>query len=142
MPCHVELTEAEKEAERRARTEREIAAVVKPLMERNDQLTHENDMLRETILNLVGVLGSEAEDLIDTELLERIEKNQVEHRKEDLRRLDDTLRQEMWDHIQKHGPEGLTDPFMLERQALMVKVHSADPNYPLEAQLGFDPDEY
>ena len=142
MPCHVELTEAELEANRRARTEKEIAKVVEPLQKRNNDLTHENDQLREAILNIVTVLGSDAENLVPSAFFKKIQKNQVEHRKEDLRRLDETFRAYLWAAVAEQGTAAFTTK---DFQDTMVRIHAvqdADPNEPLEPQLGFDPDEY
>lgn len=142
MPCRVELTEAEREAERRARTDREIAKVVEPLQKRNDELTHENDMLREAVLALVERYKPTGDAIVPEELLKKIQKNQVEHRKEDLRRLEEFFLNEMWILTQKNGRLALGSDEMLALNAKLQAVRSADPNKPLESQLGFDPDEY
>ena len=51
-----------------------------------NRLTHENDMLREALM--VTVNGGE----VDADFLKTVYKNQVKHRKEDLKRLEETFR--------------------------------------------------
>jgi len=145
MPCRVELSEAELEAERQARSNREIAKALKPVQDRNDDLTHENDLLRETILNVVNVLGDEAKSLIPDKLLKHIEQDQVEHRKEDLRRLEATLNEKVAVLYKGKNFRAGEQGWKEERNVLfdhMHRVYTADPKLPLEPQLGFDPDSY
>lgn len=82
-----------------------------------NSLTHENDMLREALM--VAVSGGE----IDPDFLKTVYKNQVKHRKEDLKRLQKTF----------------TESKDAEKLGLVML---ADPTKPLEPQLGFDPDAY
>ncbi len=82
-----------------------------------NRLTHENDMLREALM--VAVSGGE----VDPDFLKTVYKNQVKHRKEDLKRLEETFRASR--DAEKLG-----------------LVLLADPTQPLEPQLGFDPDAF
>lgn len=142
MPCHVELSEAEIEANRRARTEKEIAKVVEPLQKRNDELTHENDQLREALLTIIGY-QPKAAIWIGKDVAQKIEKAQVEHRKEDLRRLDKGFTKYLEDAIKTQGlTVALQTQDFNEAFARLKKVMKADPEKPLEEQLGFDPDKY
>jgi len=142
MPCRVEPTEAELEASRQARTNSEIAKVVKPLKKRNDELTHENDQLREVVLKMVKNFQP-SEDVISRELLEQITLNQVEHRKEDLRRLDKYFTKYLEDSVKTQGlAHALQTQDFKDVFARLEKVMAADPEKPLEPQLGFDPDKY
>lgn len=83
-----------------------------------DQLTAENDLLREAIIGLVdeGTPPS-------PKVMKLIEKNQITHRKEDLKRLEKTFR-------------------AAKDAERLGKTMLADPTKPLEPQLGFDPDAY
>ena len=141
MPCRVEPTEYELEASRRAKTDKEIAKVVEPLQKRNDELTHENDQLREAILDLIEK-RTDVEGFFDETLIKKISRNQVEHRKEDLRRLEVSF----LENIQKYAkvsPPTVKSYDMLDMYTnLLMRVRQADPSAPLEPQLGFDPDEY
>ena len=84
-----------------------------------DDLTHENDMLREAILKA----HETNPELFDKKIVGIVAFDQVKHRKEDLRRLKKTF-------IKSKDAERLG------------KVMLADPKLPLEPQLGFDPDEF
>lgn len=82
-----------------------------------DELTHENDMLREDILLL-----NEGKEL-DAKRLAEIQKDQVAHRNHDLKRLAKT--------------------FLKTKDAeKLAKVWNADVKKPLKDQLGFDPDDF
>jgi hypothetical protein len=84
-----------------------------------DNLTHENDMLREAILKAAETNP----ELFNKQTLKIVQADQIEHRKEDLKRLKKT--------------------FMKSKDAERLgKVMLADPKLPLEPQLGFDPDEF
>lgn len=133
MPCRVELTEAEIEASRRAQTDREIAKVVEPLQKRNDKLTRENDQLRELILKIA------TEDQIPANIKKEIFRNQREHRKEDLRRLEKALNEKLALLFRKKTVRKEERNRLLD---LLYRVENADPNEPLEPQLGFDPDDF
>jgi hypothetical protein len=84
-----------------------------------DALTAENDRLREVILRLTEDPGYK----VPKTIMNKIRKDQVEHRKEDLARLERKF-------IKNRDTERLN------------KVWAADPKKPLEPQLGFDPDEF
>jgi hypothetical protein len=84
-----------------------------------DNLTHENDMLREAILKAAETNP----ELFKKNILDMVLADQIEHRKEDLKRLKKT--------------------FMKSKDAERLgKVMLANPKLPLEPQLGFDPDEF
>jgi hypothetical protein len=78
-----------------------------------DRLTRENDRLRELVLT----------GAVNPDERKKIEKEQIKHRKEDLARLKKTF----------------TDQRDAKRLGLVML---ADPKRPLEAQLGFDPDDF
>jgi hypothetical protein len=84
-----------------------------------DKLTLENDMLREGIL----AAAEKAPKAFTATFLKKVNLDQIAHRKEDLRRLEKVFRASK--DAEKLG-----------------KVMLADPNKPLEKQLGFDPDAY
>lgn len=84
-----------------------------------DKLTHENDMLREAILEA----AQKAPRAFTATFLKKVGLDQIKHRKEDLARLEKTFRKSK--DAEKLG-----------------RVMLADPNKPLEKQLGFDPDAY
>ena len=135
MPCRYEPTPEEIEASRQASIEKQT----KPLIKKLDALTHENDQLREIVLTSLAT--GKMVELTDT-VAKKIHKDQVTHREEDLRRLNDYFREEMWKLIQKNGKDALTSPEMKELSAKIQRVQDADSEKPLEPQLGFDPDEY
>ena len=86
---------------------------------RNDTLAAENDVLRETILMLI----MDPNYKLKPKALKILNEEQIKHRKIDLLRL--------------------TDVFKAKRDAEKLGlVMLADPNKPLEPQLGFDPDRY
>lgn len=85
----------------------------------NDRLTHENDQLREMLLRIVV----DPSYKIPKQWIKKVNADQIKHRKEDLARLKDTFTKSK--DAEKLG-----------------KVILADPNLPLEEQLGFDPDKY
>jgi len=106
----------------------EEAIVASKLREDLDRLTHENDILREIVLQ-------HAPDHVPLTILEEISKAQEAHRQEDLDRLKATLLRLMRD------PQ--THPSHLFGYAGdLKKVLNADPKKPLLDQLGFDPDAY
>jgi pyruvate/oxaloacetate carboxyltransferase len=84
-----------------------------------DKLTHENDMLREAILEA----AIKAPRAFSAAFLKKIGIEQTKHRKEDLARLEKVFRASK--DAEKLG-----------------KVMLADPTKPLAKQLGFDPDDY
>lgn len=84
-----------------------------------DKLTLENDLLREGIL----AAAEKAPKAFTATFLKKVSLDQIAHRKEDLRRLEKVFRASK--DAEKLG-----------------KVILADPNKPLEKQLGFDPDAY
>jgi hypothetical protein len=122
MPC----TYYETQAEINARNSEKAAARQK-IIDDLDRLTHENDMLREALLTLANEHESEYGNFdyfpISEDVLNLIGKNQVKHRKEDLKRLKKV--------------------FMQSKDAEKLGlVMLADPTKPLEPQLGFDPDAF
>jgi len=140
MPCRVELSDAEIRANEKAAKDRAIADALKPIQKRNDELTHENDQLREALLKIIEYYPK-ASTWIGEELHKKIYKDQVKHRREDLRRLEETFRDEMWKLIQQNGKSALTSNRMKALNLKIQAVQDADPTKPLEPQLGFDPDE-
>lgn len=171
MPCRVEESPDEVAARLSAEKDKFIAEAIEPWMERANELTHENDMLRETLLALqpyqlvtvldeiiqrvddenwsniyaeersqiVGAFETWLEDNLQgvtKETWDKIQADQVEHRKEDLRRLQLTFK-DMWMKIAD-----------MESDAANViwekwdRVRKADPQKPLQPQLGFDPDDF
>jgi len=89
------------------------------LLKDNDHLTHENDQLREALLLILDDRSYTPPD----STVKLIRKNQIAHRKEDLARLKKTF----------------TKSKDAEKLGLVML---ADPNKPLEDQLGFSPDVY
>lgn len=82
-----------------------------------DRLTKENDRLRELVVGLAeGRTPSKKE-------LDFIYRDQIKHRKEDLKRLEKTFRSR-------------------KDAKRLGLVMLADPNKPLADQLGFDPDSF
>lgn len=134
MPCRVDPTPEEIEASNRARHDRIVAEAIAPFQERNDRLTHENDMLREVILES---LASGSTVVLTEEQAEAIRKNQVAHLVEDLQRLNETLQGLLDAAIASKNLAG-----MAQYASDLFKVQNADPTMPLQAQLGFDPDSY
>jgi hypothetical protein len=86
------------------------------LVRKLDNLTHENDMLREALLAV-------PKEHVDAKIRRIVSKDQTEHRKEDLARLKQTFQRS-------------------KDFSRFEKVVLADPKKPLEAQLGFDPDAF
>lgn len=97
------------------------------LREELDRLTHENDELREALLTLKD--GGE----LRPAMWMKIGREQIKHRKEDLARLDRTLREAL-----RKAKPGVTNVTLLYER--LGRVVAADPSKPLEPQLGFDPD--
>jgi hypothetical protein len=97
----------------------ETTAQVVALKKVADKLTHENDMLREELLRIAEINPK----LLKPAFVKKINAAQIKHRKEDLQRLEQTFRTSK--DAEKLG-----------------LVMLADPNKPLEPQLGFDPDAY
>lgn len=96
-------------------------ASVRKMREDLDKLTVEADRLRELVISLVtGTLDASE---VPADIYKEIERRQVAHRKEDLKRLERTF-------IAKKDTE---------RLALVWK---ANPKKPLTEQLGFDPDDF
>jgi hypothetical protein len=114
MPCQVETYEDK--GWDRARSANAEAEKWKKIA---DKLTHENDILREGIL----VAAEKAPKAFTATFLKKVNLDQIAHRKEDLRRLEKTFRK-------------------LKDAEKLGRVMLADPNKPLEKQLGFDPDAY
>lgn len=148
MPCKVEESEAEKNARLKAWKDAEIAQAIIPFQRRNDELTHENDILRETILSLVEQAPNTIPKLLPEGLLESIQANQVAHRQEDLRRLVTYFTNRLTKVTQTLAEGGDIEVIaervrrankVIEKLDLVAK---ADPSKPLEPQLGFDPDDY
>lgn len=117
MPCRYDPSPAEIAASHADATRRQDAKERK-LKKDLDRLTHEGDMLREAIIALVDEGTPPSPDV-----MELIAEKQIEHRKEDLKRLEKTFRE-------KKDAERLG------------KTMLADPQFPLEPQLGFDPDAF
>ena len=108
MPCHY-YTPGE-EAEIRATKARK----------KLDELTAEADKLREILIDAVE---NNKVPEPDEKLMKEIVKRQIDHRKMDLARLEDT--------------------FTRNKDAdRLKKVWAANPKLPLEPQLGFDPDDF
>lgn len=114
----------------------EAAIANSKLKEDLDRLTHENDMLREIVLKLA------TKDDMPAEIWTKINQNQIEHRKEDLARLEKEFRLIAWEYLHSQGPSALTLPGFLEIVARLKLVQEADPKKPLAEQLGFDPDDF
>jgi len=103
-----------------------------------DELTRENDLLREMVLDL------DAGGKLTAANRRMVTREQVKHRKEDLARLERTLRG-MIDMAEAAGdtwvdmPDGkkLELRYAYER---FGRVMIANADRPLEPQLGFDPD--
>lgn len=104
---------------------------IKPLERAVDRLTHENDVLREVVLQLADSLHGSPEAISGMESLRTM---QTDHRREDLDRLERTL---TTPHL--YAEFELTPDV---RRDMVRKVIQADPTKPLEPQLGFDPDAY
>jgi hypothetical protein len=115
MPCRVDGPFSESEVAGMRQADRVKHDKLKATA---DRLQHENDILRELLLRVVdgGYQPDEKEMAI-------VNKEQVKHRKQDLARL----------------KKAFTKSRDAER---LGKVMLADPNKPLEPQLGFDPDEF
>lgn len=105
MPCSYDTS-----AEDRAKMVRDL-----------DTMTVEADRLRELVIALVEGEMSPAD--VPADIVKEIQRRQVAHREEDLKRLEETFIKKK-DH---------------ERLALVWK---AKPAKPLEPQLGFDPDDF
>jgi len=92
---------------------------------------------------IVGAFEAYLEELgIPSDVWDKIQEDQVEHRKEDLRRLEKTFNDKLAD-LYKSGRRW--DGFKEERNTLfdrLRKVEEADPDKPLAPQLGFDPDDF
>lgn len=95
------------------------SAAEKKLTGRIDALARENDMLRETILQLVNSRDYK----IPVEVVDIVEKAQIAHRKVDLERLEQIFR-------------------LAKNPEMLGRVILADPTVSLETQLGFNPDDY
>lgn len=111
MPCQYYESPAElaqKAEEREARRKKAL-----------DELTAEADELREYI---IAVHEGRAAAL-SPEALAKITKSQIDHRKMDLRRLEDVFTKS-------------------KDAARLAKVWAADPKKELSAQLGFEPDDF
>lgn len=118
MPCQVE--EPWESDLRYRKSEAESAkALAEKWKKIADKLTLENDILREGIL----AAAEKAPKAFTASFLKKVNLDQIAHRKEDLRRLEKVFRASK--DAEKLG-----------------KVILADPNKPLEKQLGFDPDAY
>lgn len=98
---------------------RKLKADLERIKKAADKLTHDNDMLREAVLKA----ANSDPKLYTKTFLKKVGVDQIKHRKEDLARLEKTFR----------------DSKDAER---LGKVMLADPNHPLEPQLGFDPDKF
>jgi chemotaxis protein histidine kinase CheA len=121
MPCNSDYMMSTR-AEQDSAHHDEIARIKVEL----DRLTRENDLLREMVINL-----DQGGKLTATEL-KLVKRNQVAHRKEDLARLERTLREA----LARNPPEQTADVLHLR----LGRVVTADPDRVLEPQLGFDPD--
>jgi len=113
MPCSLQPWEIEIENRRRGNTKEQI------LQKKADELTAENDQLREMLLKV----SVDPDFKIPKVWLKKVNADQVKHRKNDLKRLEQTFRKN-------------------KDAERLGKVILADPNQPLEEQLGFDPDHY
>jgi hypothetical protein len=123
MPCRYDPSPYEIEESARLRYKADL-----------DRLTHENDVLREFILSLPKVT-------VPAAIYEAVNKNQVEHRKEDLKRLEDYFEEQIT-VISKRKPSSFNKDARREYFTLLQLVLAADPTEALEPQLGFDPDKY
>ena len=102
---------------------REANQAVKIREEIIHKLSTRVDMLQELIVKY-------GKTRFPTELWEEIEKEQVEYRKDDLARLA---------RLNVHRRSYSKKPYPKNFKKL---VAAADPNFPLEPQLGFNPDDY
>lgn len=123
-----------------APTQGEIVAGYKAEL---DRLTHENDQLRELVIDIVEagrpvkvagtVTGPRTSDYTITPTFwHQITRGQVEHRKADLKRLEEIIRENI-KHVLQPTEQDIW-------YAKLGRVLTADPNKPLAPQLGFDPD--
>lgn len=120
MPCQVyEPSYSSREVDAAIAKGEKHAAQAKKFKEIADKLTHENDILRETILEVAEKFPK----AFTATFLKKVGADQVKHRKEDLARLEEVFRKSR--NAEKLG-----------------LVMLADPNKPLIKQLGFDPDEF
>jgi hypothetical protein len=121
MPCRYDPTPSEIEASRVAASERQKTKE-RRLRKDLDKLTADNDRLRETVVELVNRFP-EVEDFVGAEVFALIEKDQIEHRKADLARLQRV--------------------FTANKDATRLGiVMLADPTKALDPQLGFSPDDF
>ncbi len=95
-----------------------------------DRLTHDNDRLREIIISS-ATQGAN----IPAADWRWVTKDQIAHRKEDLKRLEKTLRAAIADQMRTGY-----DKTVAQLYTKLGAVVSADPSKPLQDQLGFDPD--
>ena len=107
------------------------------LKDRNNKLAYDNDLLRETLLKIMNAApGTPVE--IDASVMKMFEKDQIAHRKEDLKRLENTFRTALANDIAR-------DELKLSRDLCfkyLGQVVMASPKKPLADQLGFDPNAY
>ena len=138
MPCRTDYTPDEERRMREARNE----PIVTDLRIKLDELTHENDTLREVILKLVEEGGAPVRDAIPNDLLAQITEKQIIHRQEDLRRLDKTLSEKIVSFSSTGEMSNSRMDAIANFITYLKKVRDADATKPLEPQLGFDPDAY
>lgn len=124
--------------------------IPKVVKDKLDRLTHENDLLREIILDAVeqdAILVVGKDDLrdltkprISLEQWAMIKRSQEDHRKEDLARLERKLRDSISRKIGRYVGVDRIASYAADDSMKLAAVLLADPNKPLEPQLGFDPD--
>jgi len=122
MPCRYDPTPEEIRASEKVRSD--------SYRKKLDKLTAENDTLREALL----ALTEKRDYVVPESTMKIIKADQIKHRKADLKRLEKSLRADL----------ALTTDFAREQtiQRMIGAVVTANPELPLEPQLGFDPDSF
>ena len=136
MPCSYEETPQEIEARRLRQTiNQSVEEAIEPYKKALNELTHENDQLREIVLRIAD------KDSVPVAIWAKIQDSQVEHRQEDLRRLEKTFNEAL---------RALANATLTKNSIILIQdttkrlnaVLNADPKLPLADQLGFDPDDF
>lgn len=131
MPCRYDPTPEEIRQSQEAQT----AKVVKPYIKKLDKLTHENDQLRELLLE-------HAADKLPENVRKSILAKQVNHRQEDLDRLKKTFEEYLEEAFRVQGSVAFSTRDFQDTMTRLYAVTQADVNKPLASQLGFDPDDF
>lgn len=119
MPCYYEPTPTEI----RKSEDRRVAAIKKPLEKDIAKLQNINNVLSVKLDRLHEDIIKYFEGWLDVpNFVKQVREDQIKHRQDDL------------DRLLASGT--IKDPDTIRRVAL------ADPNLPLEPQLGFNPDDY